>query len=253
MPGQTAGGRPACPPPRLLTDEERATLTRQSRAFVHGRDQDQDQDQDNGDYRNDARATFSTHLLIPLLFEECHGLLGRAYNAQTRSLETLCEDVAVVRNLVCGGAGAVRLVEGEGTGDDNAERPEDTDRREDTDGPSLRGPGLLRLVRLLVGVVDTYFDANAVDAIDEGGVSGLLEEVNVRLLARLRRLTCQVVVNACSSSFTWRRAIGTSCWCIWYLVVGTGTAYRFPLLDVTHAPNSPSSFISLSLSLSLSL
>jgi len=92
-------------------------------------------------------------------------------------------------------------------------------------------------VRLLVGVVDTYFDANAVEAIDEEGVSGLLEEVNVRLLARLRRLTCQVVVNACSSSFTWRQAIGT------LPILFAGWHARTQLTPL---------FISLSLSLSFS-
>lgn len=178
-----------------LTGEERQALLRQSHP-VHG---------EPGEVRP---------LDVSRLLDECHRLMLPDQSARTASLEVLCLDVSIVRNLVCGGEAAFALVECLGVdGEDAAgglpgdchhhDARGEHDCRKNNNSASTSG----RVAGLLADIVDTYFDADICSDAQKDGVSMLLEDANVALLAKARRVTCQVVVNACSSSARWRSSI----------------------------------------------
>ena len=159
-----------------LTDEERQALLRRSHPARGGPEAIHPQD-------------------VSRLFDECRRLMLPDQSSRSVSLETLCVDMAVIRNIVCGGEAAFMLVECDPAwvGGEEGEAQASTSGR--------------RVAGLLAAVVDTYFDADNCSNTKDDAISMLLEDANVALLAKARRVACQVVVNACSSSARWRSSI----------------------------------------------
>lgn len=176
-----------------LTDEERQALLRQSHP-VHG-----------------EPAGVRT-LDVSRLLAECHRLMLPERNTHTASLEILCLDMAVLRNLVCGGEAAFLLIEckpeaGRVDGVEVGEREDNEYMRHDINGEVQVSTSGRRVASLLAAIVDTYFDADMCSNTEGDTISMLLDDANVALLAKARRIAGQMVVNACSSSARWRSSI----------------------------------------------